>query len=439
MKRRDFLSGAISTGAIALAGSAAMTGTMTGTAMAQTSQARARIVIAGAGAAGLSLAARLRRQMPNATITLIDAKKEHHFQPGFTLVAAGLWRPENVTERNADYVPRGVEWIEEAVAEFDPQAKAVVTAGGRRVAYDFLFVATGLMLDYRAIAGMDPSLIGRNGIASIYAGPAQAAASAAAIDRFIETGGVGLFGRPAGEMKCAGAPLKVTFITDDKARRKGRRDAVRLIYNAHNPAVFAVPPVHDKVKALFAERDVAVNYSHVLKAMDPGAKRATYATPTGDVTLDYDFIHVVPPMRAPDAVRNSPLPWQTGPLAADGWVEAERATLRHPRYPEVFAVGDIAGVPRGKTAASVKWQVPVVVDNLVAETAGRTPRATFNGYTSCPMVTAIGKAMLIEFDYDGTLIPSFPFIAPLEELWVSWLIEEKGLKGAYRAMLRGRA
>ena len=439
MKRRDFLSGAISTGAIALAGSAAMTGTMTGTAMAQTSQARARIVIAGAGAAGLSLAARLRRQMPNATITLIDAKKEHHFQPGFTLVAAGLWRPENVTERNADYVPRGVEWIEEAVAEFDPQAKAVVTAGGRRVAYDFLFVATGLMLDYRAIAGMDPSLIGRNGIASIYAGPAQAAASAAVIDRFIETGGVGLFGRPAGEMKCAGAPLKVTFITDDKARRKGRRDAVRLIYNAHNPAVFAVPPVHDKVKALFAERDVAVNYSHVLKAMDPGAKRATYATPTGDVTLDYDFIHVVPPMRAPDAVRNSPLPWQTGPLAADGWVEAERATLRHPRYPEVFAVGDIAGVPRGKTAASVKWQVPVVVDNLVAETAGRTPRATFNGYTSCPMVTAIGKAMLIEFDYDGTLIPSFPFIAPLEELWVSWLIEEKGLKGAYRAMLRGRA
>jgi sulfide:quinone oxidoreductase len=177
----------------------------------------------------------------------------------------------------------------------------------------------------------------------------------------------------------------------------------------------------------------------VLKAIDPGAKRATYATPSGDVTLGYDFIHVVPPMRAPDAVRNSPLPWRQGPLAADGWVEADKATLRHPRYPNVFAVGDIAGVPRGKTAASVKWQVPVVVDNLVAETAGRAPSKTYNGYTSCPMVTGIGKAMLIEFDYDGKLIPSFPFIAPLEELWVSWLIEEKGLKGAYRAMLRGRA
>lgn len=430
MKRREFLLGG---GAAALAGLAA------GPAVAQTSDAKARIVIAGAGAAGLSLASRLRRGMPNATITVIDARKEHHFQPGFTLVGAGVWSPGQVTLRNADFLPGGVEWIAEAVAEFDPEANAVVTASGKRVDYDFLMVATGLKLDYAAIEGMEASLIGREGIASIYAGPGEAAASAAAIDRFVETGGVGLFGRPAGEMKCAGAPLKITFITDDKARRQGRRAAVELIYNAHGPAVFAVPPVNDKVKEMFAARGVAVNFFHVLKAIDAGARKATYATEAGDVVLDYDFIHVVPPMRAPDAVRDSPLPWQEGNLAADGWVEADKATLRHPRYANVFAVGDIAGVPRGKTAASVKWQVPVVVDNLVAETAGRTPQAAYNGYTSCPMVTGYGKAMLIEFDYDGTLIPSFPFIDPLKELWVSWLIEEKGLLGAYRAMLRGRA
>lgn len=430
MKRRDFL---LAGGAFALVGLPAQR------VRAQTSNARPRIVIAGAGAAGLALASRFRRAMPGATITIIDARKEHHFQPGFTLVGAGLWAPAQVTSRNADFVPRGVDWIEEAVAEFDPDANAVATASGRRIEYDFLMVATGLKLDYAAVEGMDVSLIGRGGIASIYAGPKEAAASAAVIDRFLETGGVGLFGRPETEMKCAGAPLKITFITDDKARRKGRRGAIELKYNAHNPTVFAVPTVNDRVKEMFAERDIAVNYTHVLKVIDPGARTATYATETGDVVLDYDFIHVVPPMRAPDAVRNSSLPWQEGEFAADGWVEADRATLRHPRYPNVFAVGDIAGVPRGKTAASVKSQVPVVVENLVAETAGRTPQATYNGYTSCPMVTGYGTAMLIEFDYDGTLVPSFPFIDPLQELWVSWLIEEKGLLGAYRAMLRGHA
>lgn len=383
MNRREFLAGGGGTALLAALPTATP-------AAAQTSGARARIVIAGAGAAGLAMAARLRRGMPNATLTIIDARKEHHFQPGFTLVGAGLWAPDHVVGSNADYMPRGVEWIGEAVAEFDPDANAIVTASGRRVDYDFLIVATGLKLDYAAIEGMDAALIGREGIASIYAGPAEAAASAVAIDRFLDAGGVGLFGRPAGEMKCAGAPLKITFIADDKARRQGRRGAVELIYNAHGPAVFAVPPVNDKVKEMFSARGVAVNYGHVLKAIDPGAKRATYRTEGGDVTLDYDFIHVVPPMRAPDAVRESPLPWQEGNLAADGWVEADKATLRHPRYPNVFSVGDIAGVPRGKTAASVKWQVPVVADNLMAETAGArrppsttaTPRARWSPATA---------------------------------------------------------
>ncbi|TDR32628.1 NAD(P)/FAD-dependent oxidoreductase [Aquamicrobium defluvii] len=431
MNRRELLLGAGAAGALSALGASST--------RAQVSSARARIVIAGAGAAGLSLASRLSRQMENATITIIDAKRAHHFQPGYTLIGAGLWQPSDVTFRNADFIPSGVEWIEESVTEFDPDANRVATASGRVVDYDFLFAATGLVLDYRRIDGMDESLIGKDGIASIYAGPDAAAASFREIESFVDKGGVGLFGRPSSEMKCAGAPLKITFIADDRARRKGRRGNVELIYNAHAGTVFAVPPVNDKVREMFAARDVAVNYNHVLTAIDPGAKKATYRTESGDVTLDYDFIHVVPPMRAPDAIINSPLPWQEGALAADGWIEADKTTLRHPRFANVFAVGDVAGVPRGKTAASVKWQVPVVVDNLVAETAGREPTATYNGYTSCPMVTAYGKAMLIEFDYDGTLIPSFPFIDPLGERWISWLIEEKGLKGAYRAMLRGRA
>ena len=431
MRRRDFLIAGTAAAGLALARIPARA--------AATSSAPVRIVIAGAGAAGLALASRLRRQLARARITIIDAKREHHFQPGFTLIAAGLWTAPDVTEHNRDYIPREVEWIEERVAEFDPDGNRVRTASGRTVDYDYLFVATGVTLDYAAIEGMNAGLIGRDGIASVYAGPDAAAATAATIDRFIEAGGIGLFTRPATEMKCAGAPLKMTFITEDRAQRAGRRGRIKLVYNAHNEAVFAVPAVHDKVKSLFDARDIAVNYSHVLTAIDPGRRRATYRTPQGKVELDYDFIHVVPPMRAPDAVKNSPLPWRDGPLAADGWVEVDKPTLRHRRYRNVFAVGDVAGVPRGKTAASVKWQVPVVVETLLAELNGIPSSAAYNGYTSCPMVTRYGRAMLIEFDYDGNLLPSFPMIDPLAELWVSWVIEEKGLKGAYRAMLRGRA
>jgi len=234
MNRRQFL--------LTGAALAAVNGIALSNVRAATSSAKARIVIAGAGAAGLALASRLRRQMPQAAITVIDEKTVHHFQPGFTLVGAGLWSPDDVTFRNADFMPSGADWITQAVAEFDPDSNTVATSSGRRVPYDFLFVATGLALDYERIEGMDRSLIGTNGIASIYANPPAAAASFRAIDAFVDQGGVGLFGRPTTEMKCAGAPLKVTFITDDLARRKGRRRAVKLVYNAHNPTVFPFRP-----------------------------------------------------------------------------------------------------------------------------------------------------------------------------------------------------
>jgi sulfide:quinone oxidoreductase len=121
-----------------------------------------------------------------------------------------------------------------------------------------------------------------------------------------------------------------------------------------------VPIVAEKVRMLYAERGIETVYDHVLTAIDPVRKdRDLRHAGRGPTEIGYDFINVVPPMRAPEVVRNSPLPWQDGPLGADGWVEVDRGSLRHPRYPNVFAVGDVAGVPKGKTAASVKWQVPV--------------------------------------------------------------------------------
>jgi sulfide:quinone oxidoreductase len=307
------------------------------------------------------------------------------------------------------------------------------------IPYDFLVVASGLELDYTDIEGMDASLIGQHGIGSVYASPEGALATWQAMQRFVETGGVGLFGRPPGGMKCAGAPLKMTLLAAHRLNEAGRRGSAELVYNAHNDGLFAVPPVDKKVRELFAEQQIGVNYSHVLSAVDPGARTATFDTPEGPVTLDYDFIHVVPPMSPPDALSESPLAWQGGSFAAKGWLEVDQYTLRHPRYPNVVGIGDVNGVPKGKTAASVKAQAPVATNNLVRTIQDKEPDARYNGYTSCPLITKVGQAMLVEFDYEGNLIPSFPFLDPLKASWAPWLLEEVMLKPAYQAVLRGRA
>jgi sulfide:quinone oxidoreductase len=428
--------------ALALAaggGTAALIGTgASSTATAQTATT-ARIVIIGAGAGGTSLANRLVRRLDGAQITLIDPRREHLYQPGLSLVAAGLKPADYVVSQTTDWLPSGVRLIAEAAAAIDPEAKTVETAGGESVEYDFLVVAPGLVLDHDAIEGFSLDMVGSNGIGALYAGPQYAAATWTAAQAFTETGGVGLFTRPATEMKCAGAPLKHAFLIDDIARTAGQRGNAEFIYAAPQSSLFGVPIVAERVRMLFGERDIQTAMSHTLTAIDAGAKRATFATGEGNTEIDYDYIHVIPPQRAPDVIRQSGLSWADR-WTDQGWVECDMHSLRHLRYDDIWALGDVAGVPKGKTAASVKWQVPVVEDGIVAAIEGRALEESYNGYTSCPMITRVGRAMLVEFDYDNNLVPSFPgLIAPLEELWISWLMKEVALKPTYNAMLRGRA
>ena len=410
---------------------------------------KARIVIIGAGAAGTALANRLVQRLEGAAITLVDPRKDHLYQPGLSLVAAGLKPASYVVSRTADWLPSGVTLIAEAAAAIDPAAKTVTTTGGTRLDYDFLVVAPGLVLDHDAIEGFSLDMVGKDGIGALYAGPEYAARTWEAVSKFTEEGGVGLSTRPSTEMKCAGAPLKHTFLVEDIASRGAGKGRYEIHHAAPQGALFSVPIVAEKVRMLFGQRGIASHLGHTLTGIDPGRRLARFATTTtdpvtkeqvkGETELPYDYIHIIPPQRAPEVIRQSGLSW-ADKWTDQGWVECDMATLRHLRYPEIFALGDVAGVPKGKTAASVKWQVPVVEDHLVAAIGGKEGTQVYDGYTSCPLITRVGRAMLVEFDYRDNLVPSFPgVIAPLEELWISWLMKEVALKATYNAMLRGKA
>ncbi|MCV6597859.1 MAG: NAD(P)/FAD-dependent oxidoreductase [Mangrovicoccus sp.] len=410
---------------------------------------KARIVIIGAGAAGTALANRLSMRLQGASITVIDPRSQHLYQPGLSLVAAGLKPAKYVTSDTSQWLPDDVSLVPEAVEAVDAEAKTVATQSGQSLPYDYLVLAPGLVLDHDAIEGFSLDLVGSHGIGALYAGPEYAAKTWEAASEFTETGGLGLFTRPATEMKCAGAPLKHTFLIEDIASRAGAAGKYEMHYLAPQSALFSVPIVAEKVRMLFGARGIDAHYNHTLMAVDPGAKTATFRkiTRNGESgvasesleTLPYDYLHVIPPQRAPEFVRQSGLSWADR-WTDQGWVEVEPDTLRHRRYPEIFALGDVAGVPKGKTAASVKWQVPVVEDHLLAALSGQEGTAIYGGYTSCPLITRVGRAMLVEFDYNNDLVPSFPgVIAPLEELWISWLMKEVALKATYNAMLRGQA
>jgi len=114
------------------------------------------------------------------------------------------------------------------------------------------------------------------------------------------------------------------------------------------------------------------------------------------------MLHVTLPHGPPNFIRTSPL------ANAEGWVDVDKETTRHVRYPNVFSIGDASSLPTSKTAAAVRKQAPALVKNLVAAMEGPPAAARYAGYTSCPIVPGYGKLMMCEFDYDKKPVETLP-------------------------------
>lgn len=389
-----------------------------------------RILILGGGSAGISVAARLRRADASLDIGIVEPSESHFYQPLWTLVGAGVFRPEASRRPEADFIPQRVDWIRDRVSSIRPDEKAVVTAGGRRITYEWLVVALGIQIDWTAIPGLAEG-IGTRGICSNYSFE-HVAYTWETIRTF--KGGTALFTVPNTAVKCGGAPQKIMYLADDAFRRQGVRDRTKIVFASPQKAIFAVEKYRKTLEAVIVRKKIDTRFRQNLVELRPDARQAVFEnldTHERSVVA-YDMVHVTPPMSAPDVIKQSPL------ANEQGWCEADKLTLRHPRFPDVFSIGDSAGLPTSKTGAAVRKQAPVLVHNLLAAMRGAPTDVAYDGYTSCPVVTGYGKMVLAEFDYDNKPKESFPFDQS-KERYSMWLLKTQVLPRLYwYGMLRGR-
>jgi sulfide:quinone oxidoreductase len=104
------------------------------------------IVIVGGGAGGIAVAASMLARAKDLDIAIIEPAEEHYYQPGWTMVGAGIFTPEETRRTTASVMPRAVKWIKGAVATFEPDEKSVTLEDGAKVFYKKLVVAPGLKL-----------------------------------------------------------------------------------------------------------------------------------------------------------------------------------------------------------------------------------------------------------------------------------------------------
>jgi sulfide:quinone oxidoreductase len=437
MNRRTFLKYAgLSTSALAIGSGTAGAAFLLNPEQIKT---RARIVIIGAGAGGLTAAAKLVKRLNGAKITIVDGNLKHHYQPGYTLIGCGVYAPKTVTRENKDYIPDNTQWVREMVTEYNPDANCIITTSGKKIKYDYLIISTGTQLNYSQIAGLDENMLGKNGIGSVYHSPEVAEQTWKQVQVFLNSGGRGLFTKPTGKIKCGGAPLKAAFLTESLARKTAKRMDFEFAYFTSKKNLFKIHEINDLCTQRCAEKSITPFYDSALTAIDADRKFAYFNIKhKGRQRFSYDYIHIAPPMSAPDNVKYSPLSWKTGEHSIGGWLEVDKYTLQHQRYPNVFGVGDIVGTPIGKTGASVKYQAPTVAENIISMIQDREPRCRFNGYTSCLLATGMGCAVIVEFDYSNKLTPTIPFLSANADGMIGWNIKVHVIEPLYFQMIQGR-
>jgi len=388
-------------------------------------QTKHQIVIVGGGNAGISTASQILRKNKNLDIAIIEPSDKHYYQPAWTLVGAGVFNMKNTIRKEADVMPKSVKWIKQKVVTFQPEVNSVTLDNNETVNYDYLIVAPGIQLNWGDIKGLKETL-GKNGVCSNYS-----------VDNVPYTweclknfkGGKALFTNPNTPVKCGGAPHKIMWLAADYFKKNGVFDKTEIQYWSGGTRLFGVEK-YEKTLNKVAERDkVQMNFFTKLVEIDGPNKKAKFVgfgeqNKDKEYWVSFDMIHITPPQSAPDFVKNSPL------ANAAGWVDVDKFSLQHVKYPNVFSLGDASSLPTSRTGAAIRKEAPVLVKNLLAYMEGKPLTGSYNGYSSCPVVTGYGKLVLCEFDYNNKPTETFPFDQS-KERWTMYQLKRRVLPWLY--------
>ena len=395
-----------------------------------------QVVIVGGGSAGISVATSLLKRKSNLDITIIDPAGDHYYQPGFTLVGGGVFTVDETRRSMASVMPKKVNWIQSAVATFDPDNNSLALEDGSTISYERLIVCPGLKLDWDAVEGLRETL-GKNGVTSNYL--SDYAPYTWELVEQLESGKA-IFTQPPMPIKCAGAPQKVLYLSADQWLQKGRLKNINISFYNAGPVLFGVADYVPALQSYMDKYGVALEFSQNLVKVDGPNKTAWFSKKdsegnTETVSTTFDMLHVCPPQTAPDFIRSSPL------ADAAGWVDVDKNTLKHNKYGNVWGLGDATNSPNAKTAAAIRKQAPVVASNVLQDMANSDELYGYDGYGACPLTVERGKIVLAEFRYGGKLAPTLPtwLLQGTQPTWLAWFLKKVVMPKLYwDGMLKGK-
>lgn len=358
---------------------------------------------------------------------VIEPRSEHYYKPLFSHVAGGTAPARMAVRGQGAVTPRGVRWMQDAVATIDPESNRLTLASGDEVSYEHLVVCPGITNDWDAVPGMAAAMRSPFG-ASNYEFELAAKASTLLRDM---THGTVVFSQPPGPASCAGAAQKPMYLACDYWRAAGVLADIRVVMIVPDETIFGMPMIDAELNRKIAEYGIELRTRAEIVRVDADARAVHLSTEGGASieTITYDVLHVEPPQRAPLWLDDTGL---SDPADAGGFIEVDPVSLRHRRFGNVWSLGDAAATTNSKSGGALRPQAKALVKNVVAVMKGDAPSASYDGYSVCPFTVSRHTVVFAEFDDQFAPQPTVPFWKGFaRERRLTWILDRYVLPRVY--------
>jgi sulfide:quinone oxidoreductase len=315
---------------------------------------------------------------------------------------------------------KGIEVVHGEVEVIDPVSRRInikrtlADGGADGVECDYLVVSLGAELAPETIPGLEAA--GHN----LYT-LSGAENLRIALERFSGGRIVVLTATPA--YKCPAAPYEAAMLIDGYLQERKLADQSRIDLYAAEPGPLGVagPEVSAGVRTMVEAKGIGYHPEHQVVTASQSERRLTFAN---GVTTEFDLLTYVPPHRAPRAVRDA------GLIDDSGWVPTDRHTLLT-RFPGVYAIGDVTGIPLTmgkplpKAGVFAEREARVVAHNIVHEITGRGEPVSFDGHGECFIETGGGKAGFGAGNFYAEPVPQITLHRPSRRSHVGKLLFEQ--------------
>ncbi len=391
-----------------------------------------KILILGAGTAGTMMANHLSHEVDKKEweINIIDHRQEHYYQPGYLFLPFDIYEPEDIVKPIKDFIPKGVNLINEKAAKILPKEKMVQMINGDQLHYDILIIATGCNIAPEEIPGMNGSEWHQS-VFDFYTFEGSLALRNA-MREF--KGGNLVVHITEMPIKCPVAPLEFAFLADSYFKHKKIRDKVTITYVTPLSGAFTKPKATEALSHLLEEKNIHQINDFGIKKVDNEQKKI----------IDYEGREVAFDLLVTVPTNKGDVLMENSGMGDDlNYVPTNKATLQSLEYPDVFVLGDASNIPASKAGSVAHFEAEILTENILHYIKNEPLKESFDGHANCFIETGNGKALLIDFNYTHEPVEgSFPFpgIGPLRLLkesrmnhmgklafrWIYWHMLLKG-------------